>query len=187
MVSIMGGSGGLAKANHAAAGVAGGLVAVVGSINVINAKYTWANSANFTWKSVMALSSVVGPDIAWAAIGGSGKTSVVIQGTTIARSSMVPQQINPQGILNPNTFSGIALLVSEWALKEFIGTKYGLQYAYPWFTSIGAGLVFSGIFGGIFDPGTGVRGGATAGSGPAAVAGSRGSRTSGFQGTYSGV
>jgi len=185
MVTIMGSDGGH-KINETVAQVAGGLTAVVSFVNTSVAKLSLAPNANFGVKAAIAASQVLGPDIVWGIIG-QGKNSIMIQGVPLTKNSLSQQSITPTGVLNKTTYAGITLLIADYVLKEFLGGKYGMRYAHPWFQSVGAGLVFGGIVGGLFDPATGIRGGATAGSGPAAVAGSRGSRTSGFQGTYSGV
>ena len=193
----MGGSSGgkLASANKTVAGVAGALVAITNTVNVATSKLTPFRGQSFTIKAIQTASLVLGPDLTMSILGGAGKASVTLPGTgpggsgsiTITRNTLPPQTISPWTILNPSTFGGVVLLITEYALKETIGSKYGLSYAYPWFTAIGGALIFSGVVGGVFDPGTGIRGGASAGSGPMAVAGSRGSRTAGFQGTYSGA
>jgi len=143
----------VAKANQTIAAVAGGLTGIISFINTSTAKFAGQAGQTMSAKAIFAASQVLGPDITFALIGGQGKTSVQIpNGQTISYQSLPKQSINPMGAFNNTTYAGVALLIVEWALKEFVGNKYGLQYAYPWMTGIGAGLIFGGVLGGTFDP-----------------------------------
>jgi hypothetical protein len=182
----------LGTVNRTVAGVVGGITGVLSFINTSTSKDV-AQGSSFTTRAIYASSHVLGPDLTWGVLGGGNAGSITINGVTIMKSQLPAQTINPYGALNNTTYAGVALLIIDYVIKEAIGSKYGMSYAHPWLQSIGAGLVFGGVFGGTFDPGTGVRGGATSGSGPIAIGavgrgrqGGSGSRIIGFAGTYSG-
>jgi hypothetical protein len=139
----------IANANKTLAGVAGGLTGVIAFINTSTAKFVLSN---FTTKAVYAASQVLGPQLTWAIIGGTGKTQVTINNVVITQSQLPAQAVNPWGALNTTTYSGIALLLADWGLSEFVGHKYGMQFASPWLFALGAALTGAGVLGGIFDP-----------------------------------
>ncbi|MGD0645909.1 MAG: hypothetical protein ABSA75_13465 [Candidatus Bathyarchaeia archaeon] len=63
-------------------------------------------------------------------------------------------QLKPLSAINPTTEAGIAVLVTDWALKEALPNKYykSLPVVPDVMKGAGIGLLVGGIIGGLFDP-----------------------------------
>src|SRR6266852_2044784 len=120
--------GGMAKALKAAAGLTGVAVGLTSTIQQASAKFTTSTDPGN--QVSITLARMLGPNL----------SNKLFQGPLAKFQTNVPQGISPFGPLNPTTFGGIALLIIDYVIHMFIGSKFGYRYARPFIQSIGVGL-----------------------------------------------
>jgi hypothetical protein len=65
------------------------------------------------------------------------------------------QTLNPSGIVNSTSLTGVGLLIVDKLAEEFLGHSYtGMDGLQPLIRGTGKGLTVGGGFGGLFDPAT---------------------------------